>query len=151
MKDQKIKYFNIRVYAIIENGNGGILISDEYFNNVKMTKFPGGGLKFGEGTIDCLKREALEEFGQEIEIIEHFYTTDYFQKALFFKDHQLISIYYKARFITRPAFKIAEKPFDFDLKNGNFSFRWIKKGKLNQEMFTFPIDKKVAGMILNTA
>ena len=75
----KISRYIIRVYAIIMNENNELLISDEYQLNMRMTKFPGGGLEFGEGTIDCMKREAIEEFGQEIEILEHYYTTDNFQ------------------------------------------------------------------------
>jgi 8-oxo-dGTP diphosphatase len=142
-----LKHFNIRVYAIIEDGLGNILISDEYYNDTRITKFPGGGLEFGEGTIDCLKREALEEFEQEIEVTGHFYTTDFFQKALFFEDHQLISIYYKARFKESPRFFIADKPFDFELRNGHFSFRWVSVSELRTNDMTFPIDKVVAGML----
>ena len=48
-----------------------------------MIKFPGGGLMFGEGPEDCMKREVEEELGQDIEIISHFYTTGFFQKAFF--------------------------------------------------------------------
>ena len=142
--------FNLRVYAIILSPNNDfILVSDEFQLGMHMTKFPGGGLEFGEGTIDCLKREAIEEFGQEIEIIEHFYTTDYFQKALFFNDCQLISIYYKAKFKETPKFKISEKPFDFSPnENGKQSFRWVNLNLLKPEEFTFPIDKKVAEMLL---
>ena len=33
-----------------------------------VTKFPGGGMEFGEGTIDCIKRECMEEFGEEVEV-----------------------------------------------------------------------------------
>ena len=72
----RIKHFNIRVYGIIINKRNEVLLSDEYLMDMKMTKFPGGGLRFGEGTIDCIRREAMEEFGQEIEIISHYYTTD---------------------------------------------------------------------------
>ena len=53
--------FVIRVYAIIVNENQEVLISDEFQPGIKMTKFPGGGLEFGEGTIDGLKRELREE------------------------------------------------------------------------------------------
>lgn len=135
--------FIIRVYAIIiENNN--ILISDEYQLNMKMTKFPGGGLEFGEGPIDCIKRECLEEFGQEIEVIEHFYTTDFYQKALFYEDSQLISIYYLVKFKNKIVFKISDKPFDFnELKNGNQSFRWEKINNISENDITFPIDKLV--------
>ncbi len=110
-----------------------------------MTKFPGGGLHFGEGTIDCLKREFIEECnGQEIENIRHFYTTDFYQKALFYENTQLISIYFLIDLQKPIQFKISEKPFDFDkIENGNQSFRWVKIKNLNIDEFTFPIDKFV--------
>lgn len=138
----------IRVYALIINDKNEVLISDEYVLNSLMVKFPGGGLEFGEGTIDCLKREAIEEFGQPIEIISHFYTTDYYQKALFYENAQLISIYYKAKFTSPIQFKISDVPFDFPEKiNGSQSFRWHSVATLNPEDLTFPIDRKVAGML----
>lgn len=144
-----LKHFTIRVYGLIINNNDEVLISDEFQLETKMTKFPGGGLEFGEGPADCIKREAIEEFGQEIKILSHFYTTDFFQKALFYKDYQLISIYYLIQFIEAIKFKISDKPFDFEkMENGNQSFRWTKISELNQEVFTFPIDRKVAGMLI---
>jgi len=140
--------FIIRVYGIFINDKDEILLSDEFMLDTKMTKFPGGGMKFGEGTIDCLKREAMEEMNQEIEIIEHFYTTDYFQPAYFFDNHQLISIYYLAKFIEPLKFKVSTKPFDFtELKNGNMSFRWKKISELSEKEITFPVDKKVLELI----
>jgi ADP-ribose pyrophosphatase YjhB (NUDIX family) len=146
---QNLKHFNIRVYAVILNeADNAVLLSDEFQLGTRMTKFPGGGLHLGEGTIDCLKRESLEEFGQEIKIISHFYTTDFFQKALFYEDLQLISIYYLARFAEPVKFKISEKAFDFDQDvNGSQSFRWVKVSDVSPEMLTLPIDKKVAIMI----
>ena len=140
--------FVIRVYAIIVNHNREVLISDEYMLDTPMIKFPGGGLEWGEGTIDCLKREAIEEFGQELEITGHFYTTDYFQRALFYENAQLLSIYYLAQFREPIRFKISRVPFDFPGKiNGSQSFRWIPVSSLNPEAFTFPIDQKVAQLI----
>ncbi len=139
-----IKHFNIRVYGIILNDKKEVLVSDEYVFNTYMTKFPGGGLQFGEGPEDCIKREGLEEFEQNIEIISHFYTTGFFQKALFFKDHQLISIYYKIRLTEKPRFRISDKAFDFNSKkNGTQSFRWISVTEQNEDIFTFQIDRYV--------
>ena len=148
MHHADIKHFNVRVYGLIINGNSEVLLTDEFQLGRKMTKFPGGGLKFGEGTADCIRREALEEFGQEVEIVEHFYTTDFFQKALFYKDHQLISIYYIVRFKKPISFRISNKPFDFpELINGNQSFRWRKIIDLSPDDLSFPIDMHVATLL----
>ena len=128
-----ITQFNIRVYGLFINEKHEILLADEERFDMKMTKFPGGGLQFGEGTIDCLKREAMEEFGQEIEVIRHFYTTDFYQKSKFHTDHQLISIYYMAHF------KEAEKEI--------LSFRYRKINDLQEEELSFPIDRHVIRML----
>ena len=144
----KIKHFIIRVYALIINNQNEVLFSDEFRLGMKMTKFPGGGLIFGEGPVDCLKREAIEEFGQGIHILDHFYTTDFFQKAYFYDEHQIISIYYLARFKEKITFKISKKAFDFEeMIDGNQSFRWISINKLKQDDVSFPIDKKVVELL----
>ena len=140
--------FNLRVYGIFVNEKNEVLLTDEFQLDTKMTKFPGGGLQFGKGTIDCLKREMLEECNQEIEEIEHFYTTDFYQKALYFENNQLISIYYKARLKEPVKISFSNCAFDFDeLKNGNQSFRWVKINTLNPDELTFPIDKHVATLL----
>ena len=137
--------FTIRVYGLILNNQNEILVTDEFQLNMKMTKFPGGGINFGERAIDCLKREFLEECNQEITAIQHFYTTDFYQKALFWDDHQLLSIYYLAKLQEPICFKISDRPFDFDdFVNGNQSFRWVACEKINPDEFTFTIDKHVA-------
>ncbi|OFX58146.1 MAG: NUDIX hydrolase [Bacteroidetes bacterium GWB2_41_8] len=140
--------FTIRVYGLILNDRKEVLVTDEFQLNMKMTKFPGGGLDFGEGTIDCLKREMMEECNQEIEDIQHFYTTDFYQKALFYEDHQLVSIYYLARLKDSVRFRISTVAFDFhEMLNGNQSFRWVSVESINPDDFSFPIDKHVAHLL----
>lgn len=141
--------FIIRVYGIILKNQDEVLLTDEFQMNMKMTKFPGGGLEFGEGTIDCLIREFREECnGQEIKNIRHFYTTDFFQKALFFNNHQLISVYYLAELKKPLKFKTTNKPFDFDImENGRQSFRWVQIKNLKSDAFSFPIDKFVGSKL----
>ncbi|MFC2152423.1 NUDIX hydrolase [Bacteroidota bacterium] len=146
--DSKISRYIIRVYALIINDKNEILISDEFQLNMRMTKFPGGGMHFGEGPIDCLKREAIEEFTQAIEILDHFYTTDYFQPTQFYDDAQLLSIYYRAKFIEPIKFKISNKSFNFvEEKNGSQSFRWVSLRDLNPDHMTFPVDKEVVNLL----
>lgn len=148
MDSKKIKSFNIRVYGILLNESNEVLLTDEYRLNQRMTKFPGGGLILGEGPAECLMREAMEEFGQEIEIIDHFYTTHFFQKALFYDDQQLISIYYIIKLKNRINFKISDKPFDFDTEiEGNQSFRWKSIKNLVPDDLSFPVDKYVSQLI----
>ncbi len=146
---QQTNNFVIRVYGLFRNEKNEILLTDEFRLGQKMTKFPGGGLEFGEGTIDCLKREIKEECnGQEIENIRHFYTTDFFQKALFYNNHQLISIYYTAEISGPVKFRITSKPFDFNKpENGNQSFRWVKINELEPDDLSFPIDKFVVSRL----
>lgn len=138
--------FIIRVYGIVINKNREVLLSDEFELGMKMTKFPGGGLEYGEGTVDGLKREFMEECNQQkIKNIKHFYTTDFFQKALFYYNSQLISIYYLVDLDEPIQFRISQVPFDFKTgSNINQSFRWVKIKDLNDDVITFQIDKFVA-------
>jgi len=148
MQHPEITKFTIRAYAIIINTNNEVLLSDEFVFNSRITKFPGGGVELGEGTIDCLHREAQEELGQDIEIIQHFYTTDFFQQGYFRNDVQIVSVYYLAKLAEPHRFKISIKPFDYEKEvEGALSFRWIAIKDLTMEEISLPIDKVVAGML----
>ncbi len=144
--------FIIRVYGLVVNENNEVLISDEFVLNTYMCKFPGGGLEFGEGPVECLIREFKEECNnQEIKNIQHFYTTDFYQKAFFYDNAQLISIYYLAELKAPIRFRISNKAFDFDIKNNSGqSFRWVKIKELEESEITFPIDKFVTNKLKET-
>jgi len=135
--------FNIRIYGICINERNEVLLSDESFRNLDFTKFPGGGLEFGEGTIDCLKREFLEEFNLEIEVGELFYLTDFFQVSAFSEKDQVISIYYRIR--------ADLNSLDHLIANhsGEEKLHWKKLSELNEDMLSLPIDKIVAGKLVN--
>ncbi len=136
------KRFNIRVYGFLID-EGRILVTDEFRLEIFMTKFPGGGLIYGEGMIDCLKREFMEELNTEIAIVSHYYTTDFFLASkLLPVESQLINIYYLVKTIKPYNFQTTSKKFDFpEVVDGAQCFRWIPITELTEEEFTFPIDK----------
>ena len=147
--------FNIRVYGILVNDQKQVLVSDEYIRGKFYTKFCGGGLEKGEGTIDCLKREFLEEMNLRIEVGQHIYTTDFYQQSAFNPSHQILSIYYWIEALEPIRVPLKTKPFDFDeaqlqlhAKNGQAeSFRFVEWEHFSSEAVTLPIDKIVADLI----
>ncbi len=140
----------VRVYGICMDDQKNILVTDEIMNDYKMTKFPGGGLHFGEGTIEAVKREFIEETGNEVEVLKHFYTTDFFQHSAFHTDVQIMAIYYLVKFKNTPVnLKLREKKFDFPTNDhGEQVFRWIPFDKLNEGEFELPIDKVVVKKLI---
>ena len=142
--------FVIRVYGLYINPSNEVLVSDEFVYGHRVTKFPGGGLEFGEGTIDCLRREMMEEVGHSFEVLEHFYTTDFFVPSAFNPEIQVMSVYYLMQPLGELDLKTSSKPFDFDSqKEGAQSFRWIALEKMNTEDFHLVIDRHVSGLLKN--
>lgn len=140
-------YFNVRVYGLLVNEQQEILLTDEQIKGYRFTKFPGGGLEFGEGLTDALKREFIEECNTEVEVLSHFYTTDFFVKSAF-NDSQLISIYYMVKNLSPITFDLKTTPFNFDGAGDNLqSFRWKKLDELQAGDVTFPIDQHVVELL----
>jgi ADP-ribose pyrophosphatase YjhB (NUDIX family) len=128
--------FNIRVYGIcIQNGH--LLMNEELILGRTVYKLPGGGLDWGEGTLDCLKREWKEELNMDIEVKDHFYTTDFFQKSAF-DQTQVISIYY---------FVEGKVPEPIINHVANERTYWVPLHLINEDTFTLAIDKVVGGLL----
>ncbi|SEP45344.1 NUDIX domain-containing protein [Mucilaginibacter sp. OK283] len=141
------EYFNVRVYGLLLNDNDELLVSDEQEYGMQFTKFPGGGLELGEGLVDGLKREFMEECNLEIEIVGHFYTTDFFVKSAF-NNSQVISVYYLVRSISPVNLVTKTIAFDFDGEGEVLqSFRWINLTALSIADFAFPTDKRVVELL----
>jgi 8-oxo-dGTP diphosphatase len=147
--------FNIRVYGILQNADRDVLVSDEFIRGSQYTKFPGGGLEFGEGTRDCLKREFLEEMQLKVHVKEHIYTTDFFQMSAFNPEHQIISIYYRVEALEEIRVPLRTRLFDFDeaqmevyRKTGETeTFRFISWNSFSSDSVSLPIDKVVADLL----
>lgn len=132
--------FTIRVYGLLLQG-GKVLVAEELHKGRRMNKFPGGGLEPGEGTAACLVREFREETGLEIDVMDHFYTTDFFVASAFDPQVQVISIYYLVK--SAQAFEPSQRSLHADAQEDEI-FKWIDPLALDPEAyFTFPIDQHV--------
>ncbi|MDQ6814153.1 MAG: NUDIX domain-containing protein [Bacteroidota bacterium] len=141
--------FNVRVYGILMDSQKRVLVSDEFIRGNYFTKLPGGGLEFGEGTRDCLKREFKEETNLDVTIGEHIYTTDFFQISAFNNVDQIISIYYFVHASEPVSIATKTTLFDFepyqvaDPRGEAEVFRWIEWNELSEASVSLPIDKVV--------
>lgn len=139
--------FNVRVYGILIDAHNHVLVSDERTQSVSFTKFPGGGLEYGEGLLDALKREFMEECDLEIEILEHLYTTDFYEKSSF-NNSQIISIYYLVRALGPLTVNLKNSPLDFNSSSSvekEEVFRLVPVHSLQSEHLTFKTDQVAWG------
>ena len=100
--------WNLRVYGLVVQDQK-VLLTDEIQRGVRMTKFPGGGLEYGESFSECLHREFMEEMQQRIVVGDYYYHNDFLQLSAFNAQEQLISFYYKVELIAPHHFNVVEK------------------------------------------
>jgi len=141
-----VSRFNVRVYGIWLKDNQ-VMVSDEIIGQRFITKFPGGGVEFGEGLIEALKREWQEELNVEIIVKEQFYVNDFFQISSFSSEDQVLSIYYFVEPIIFPDVVINNKPFAFTSQELKQVFRFIPISLISAQDFSLPIDKVVGEML----
>ncbi|KAF2327929.1 NUDIX domain-containing protein [Flavobacterium ginsenosidimutans] len=121
--------FNVRAYAICENDNK-ILALYEYHKDKIYCKFPGGGVEFGEGILDCLHREFQEELNAKIKIVDHLYTQEHFVESIIDDGRQILLVYYIVKISNLEEMAISTP----DIQR----FEWID---VNENPFVLPIDK----------
>ncbi len=137
-----MKSFNVRVYGLLKNDREEVLITDEFRFNRAFTKFPGGGLEFGEGLADGLKREFLEELSLEIEVGELFFVNDFYQESAFNPNHQLLIFYFWVNCKNWQEISVNREK-QILTQDGEMP-RWIALKNISAEEMTFPVDKMVA-------
>jgi 8-oxo-dGTP diphosphatase len=141
--------FTLRVYGLLLNEQKEVLVSDEYIRGRYYTKFCGGGMELGEGTLDCLIREFKEEMDLKVEVLRHIYTTDIYQQSAFNAAHQIVSIYYEVKAQESIKVPLRSKPFEFDEAQLKIyektqqieTFRFIPWEQFNEECVSLPLDK----------
>lgn len=136
----------VRCYALICNDLDEVLISDEKQGEWTFTKFPGGGLEFGEGIKECVQRELKEELNLECEVGELFYVNDFFQASALHTNKQLIAFYFLVTLNTRNT--DYRTNYEVPILDEGEKQRWVKIDELNEEMFTFPIDRLVVKKLI---
>jgi len=132
MEIQNFTGFNIRVYAVCIQ-NAKLLTLKEPFAGKMVTKMPGGGLEFGEGTVACLKREFREELNLEIEVGDCFYIQEDFVASLARDRKQLLTLYFYARILDMDNLKLLDKEI--------LELKWADLAGENP--FTLPVDQIV--------
>jgi len=143
-----IERFNIRVYGLLLH-EGRVLVADEIVKGMHITKFPGGGLEFGEGPKDCLVREVKEELGLDALDVEHFYTTDFFQPSAYRAGDQIISLYYTFQVADPLGIPVSTQRFAFrQTVHDEEAFRWLELATAKEEDVTLPIDRVVLRLLL---
>ncbi|OCK50143.1 NUDIX hydrolase [Chryseobacterium sp. CBo1] len=128
-----IDNINVRVYACVVKDKKVLTLFEEYAGEPLM-KFPGGGLEYGEGLTDCLKREFEEELNVHIEIVEHLYTQEDFLVSRFKENEQLLTIYYTVNILNEEDFIILDPCIE--------KIDWIEINT-EENPFSLPVDKIV--------
>jgi 8-oxo-dGTP pyrophosphatase MutT (NUDIX family) len=140
------KAFNLRVYALIVNDKNEILLSDEYRFGKFFTKFPGGGVEFGEGILDALYREMDEELNLKIDEAIPFYYNDFHQQSAFQNNHQIVSFYYKVKCDFQ---QISIQDYSIPFHEEGEKQRWCEIRSLSIDHLNFPIDRIVLEKLKN--
>lgn len=149
-EDVPIQRFNVRVYGLILRpdmvGDDAaedceVLLSDELLGGRPCTKWPGGGLEFGEAPTACLRREAMEEMGQVLTVGPLVHATGGFVRSAWRPEEQVLCQYYLARIGQAEALRTSAVPHDYP-PDERQSFRWVSLAGLEREALTFETDRE---------
>lgn len=130
------------MYGVAINSLNQVLLSDEVRGGFSFTKFPGGGLEWGEGPKETLIRELKEELHFDAVIGDLIYVNDFFQVSAFNPSDQILSFYFRVLNANEIQISDIEKPL-----GNNEKFRWVDLKDLKVNDLTFPIDKKIVSLI----
>lgn len=142
-----IQRFNIRVYGLLLH-EGNVLLSSENYKDRVICKFPGGGLEYGEGLEDALKREFMEETGLDIGLAGLYYVNEFFQQSAFSEQDQIVSVYY---LVEPDETNLARLEEHFIHGTAEHHIYWRSLDELKSGELTFPIDQEVARRLTSDA
>ncbi|MEY4571124.1 MAG: hypothetical protein RLZ10_317 [Bacteroidota bacterium] len=137
-----MNHFNVRVYGLLINDQNQVLITDEKRNGLSFSKFPGGGVEFGEGLHEALVREFIEELEMPILVRDLYYVNNHLQISAFNSKQQLLAFYYFVNSLDKSRITILND--FFPLIDDGEQPRWVKIEEELKNILTFPLDKIVA-------
>lgn len=137
----------IRVYGLLFHENR-ILLSRERIKGSLYTKFPGGGLEYGEGFKECVEREMMEEAGIEVTARKLFYLNEDFVPSAFHDRMQVISVYYQLESNAKQDV-VTDDPLKLDAgqHSGDQILYWCNLADLAEQDIQLPIDQKVVRLL----
>ena len=147
--EMTVRRFNVRVYFFLldrplidgqPDPDSQVLLSDEFLSGKNCTKWPGGGLEFGEGPRECALREAEEELGQPIALGPLVHATGNFVRSSWRGEEQVLCQYYLATLISPVEFRVATELHAYPGENAE-SFRWKPLSKVDKQDLTFEVDQ----------
>tara|TARA_B100001059_G_scaffold60093_3_gene55625 strand:- start:20997 stop:21449 length:453 start_codon:yes stop_codon:yes gene_type:complete len=129
-----------RVYGFLINNSKQVLVSAERFNGIPLIKFPGGGVEWGEGLQEALIREFKEELKISIGVKENIYFNDFPVESVIDKRYQVQAFFYHVEPLEPMRFStvLSLKPPEKNTEN----FIWVDLKNLNEELFTYEIEKE---------
>ena len=136
---EKLDAFTIRIYGVLVENNKLMRLKEPYWGEV-LYKFPGGGLEYGEGTLECLARELKEELNLELDTAELFYAQEDFIRSKFKANEQLFTVYYKITCKNIADLQIIDKNIE--------EVNWVDLKDLSPDLMTLPVDKIVVEKLL---
>lgn len=141
----QIQGFTIRVYGLLKQEQKILLSKENIYGGIYL-KFPGGGMEFGEGTLECLQREFMEETKLNIRVGKHFYTTEDFVPSAFAGNLQVMSIYYEVHCDDLSPLLHREEISALK-EHGDQELIWYDLNRLKPSDLSLPIDQKVVELL----
>lgn len=131
--------FNLRVYGFLINKDNQILLSDEFEFDTFFTKFPGGGVKYGEGILNALKREFKEELNAEITSSDFIFFNEFFQESFFHQNVQVTCFYYSVE--CEEIAHLGNQKYQIPFRTRGEKQRWVNIAEVNSKDLSFPTDQ----------
>lgn len=136
----------VRVYGILEDAQGHVLVSAERFRGKPLVKYPGGGVEWGEGIREALVREFQEELQLDVAVGELVFFNEFPVVSAFDPEVQVFSFFYHVSAVGPMAFETYSTVAVPD-EEGERAV-WVSKAELAHVPFSFPIEQEATKVYL---